>query len=116
MTMLAVQQFCRDDFTAVFLVCNPASVAESGMASEGDNDVFTAVWAGVHGKALGGIAAGDNLADFRKNSRTNSTGMFFAERIPMVFQYFADRKLRTHINILTEKSLVQRKSRSTNKD
>lgn len=82
------------------------------MASEGDNDVFTAVWAGIHSKALGGIAAGDNLTDFRKNSRTNTTGIFFAERIPVIFQYFSDCKLRTHIKILTPKSIHAKKKQT----
>ena len=60
------------------------SVAESGVTSERDNNVFTAIRAGIHGKALGRITAGDDLADLGKNDGTNFAGILCTESIPVI--------------------------------
>ena len=103
MTMAAVKELGRNDFSSLRLISSPAGIAETGMASERNDPVSSTVGTAIHGKAAGRIAAGDDLLDFRKDNRTNFVpGMGFDECIPVILENLSNSDFRFHMYILKE--------------
>lgn len=57
MAMVAVQKFGGNGFRPGSLVSDAAGIAETGVASEGNDFVGAAMGAAVHGEAIGWLAA-----------------------------------------------------------